>query len=425
MTLKVSFPNFGNSWVIFKALLESAPGVEVVLPPPVTRKTIELGAKYSPEFVCLPFKVNMGDFIQTYEQQGIKIFINAVDCGPCRLGFYHSIQQRILKDLGYDFEIVPIDQGDLLDFKWIKTFDYMFKKLGQKNQVHNAIHTFDAAVIFFRKAKLVEDMENLECYFRCRETKKGTTTNVMKEMMLELDRANTATQIKAFRKRMIERFKAIPHDEDFKPLKVILAGENHVVLEPACNLDLKRKIGDMGVEVHQSNSIYDWVLHKLHFNAHRRELARIARPYFKYDIGGEAQWVLGDYLMSKRKGFDGFVHIYPFTCMPEVTARSIMTAMDKPKTPVIFFSFDEHSGTEGMKTRLEAFTDLMEGRRDKGTKIMPEPEYANEPSILERIDTDSDDVWRQIFTGSGGILELAKVFDPSKVLSSIFPQNQK
>jgi len=37
-------------------------GVEVVLPDPTNREAIKIGVKYSPEFVCFPFKATLGDF---------------------------------------------------------------------------------------------------------------------------------------------------------------------------------------------------------------------------------------------------------------------------------------------------------------------------------------------------------------------------
>jgi len=53
--------------------------------------------------------------------------------------------------------------------------------------------------------------------------------------------------------------------------------------------------------------------------------------------------------------------------MPEVTARTIITNKLKKMydLPIIYFSFDEHSASEGMRTRLESFVDLMESRRKR------------------------------------------------------------
>jgi predicted nucleotide-binding protein (sugar kinase/HSP70/actin superfamily) len=123
----------------------------------------------------------------------------------------------------------------------------------------------------------------------------------------------------------------------------------------------------MGVLINQSLSVYDWIVHKFHLNYHRKWLEHLAKPHIPMDIGGEAIWVIGEYIEKAQAGFDGFVHSYPFTCMPEVTARSIITNHLKKKydLPIIYFSFDEQSGQEGFRTRLEAFVDLMTERRNK------------------------------------------------------------
>ena len=53
--MRVSFPYMGAT-IIYGKLLELL-GHEVIMPPRPTRKTIELGVKYGPEFACFPFKV--------------------------------------------------------------------------------------------------------------------------------------------------------------------------------------------------------------------------------------------------------------------------------------------------------------------------------------------------------------------------------
>lgn len=418
--IRVSIPNMGNSWVAFKTLIESVPDIEVQLPAPVSRRTVELGAKYSPEFVCLPFKINIGDFILTHEKYGIDTFVTALDCGPCRFGFYHAVQERILKDLGYDFRIIALDQADLLTFNWVKTFDEFHDIIGEKSPVQRFFNTSNAAIKFLRKAKLVEDMENLESYYRCREMNKGEAGRTIKKMMPKLDSADTIGEIRSFRSDMVKEFTSISHDDTLDPLKVTLTGEIHIVLEPFVNLDIRKKLGDMGIEVHQSLSLLDWVKHKFHINFHRRELARLAKPYLKMDIGGEAQWVLGEYVESTKKGFDGLIHIYPFTCMPEVTARSIITAMDEPKLPALFFSFDEHTGTEGMRTRLEAFMDLLDARKRKNLKIQAEDKYEEQETMIAPIINNVNDPMQAMLDGTNQIFEFVQKIDPVETISNFF-----
>ena len=84
----ISFPNMGSSWVAFKTLF-TALDLEVVLPDPTNREAVKIGVKYSPEFVCFPFKATIGDFVSSIKK-GADTLVMAIDCGPCRFGFYST-----------------------------------------------------------------------------------------------------------------------------------------------------------------------------------------------------------------------------------------------------------------------------------------------------------------------------------------------
>ena len=60
----ISFPHLGNYYIVFNYFLSRALKCKVIIPPKSTRKTIELGSKYSPDFVCVPFKYNLGNYIE-------------------------------------------------------------------------------------------------------------------------------------------------------------------------------------------------------------------------------------------------------------------------------------------------------------------------------------------------------------------------
>jgi len=383
--MKVSFPNMGHSWPAFKTLFDCF-DLEVILPDPTNREAVKFGVKHSPEFVCFPFKPTLGDLKNALDK-GADTLIMAIDCGPCRFGFYASVQERILRDLGYtDFKLVPLDQADLLEFHWLDTLFEL--KPGDKMKLYPK--AVKAVVFFLKKAKYVEDIQTAEGLFRAYEVNQGDTTRTVKKLLKELDETNDLPNLRKFRRVIKDTFNQIDVDNTRNPLKVGISGEIHVTLEPYVNLDIRRKLGEMGVEVHQSLSLYDWVVHKFHLNYHRKWFEHLAKPYMPMDIGGEACWVLGEYIDKANAGFDGFVHTYPFTCMPEVTARTIITNHLKPKLdlPAIFFSFDEQSGSEGFRTRLEAFVDLMHARRDK---------YGNEKKKTSESKGDSTGVYGNHF----------------------------
>ncbi|MFX1268497.1 MAG: acyl-CoA dehydratase activase-related protein [Promethearchaeota archaeon] len=357
----LSFPNMGPNWVAFKTLF-TALDIDVVLPDPTNREAVKIGVKYSPEFVCFPFKATIGDFKNALDK-GADILVMAIDCGPCRFGFYASVQERILRDMGYkNFVMIPLDQADLLEFKWVKTLQEV---TGRSDPF--IYSKFVKAVIFFvKKAKLLNDIQTAEGLYRAYERNQGNTTRVVKKLLVKLDETNTLKGLRNFKKVIKEDFTKIDVDKTRNPLKVAVSGEIHISLEPYVNLDIRRKLGEMQVEIHQNLSLWDWVVHKFHLNYHRKWLEHLAKPYVPMDIGGECVWVLGEYIDRARAGFDGFVHQYPFTCMPEVTARTIITNKLKKvyDLPIIYFSFDEQSGMEGFRTRLEAFVDLMYSRRE-------------------------------------------------------------
>jgi predicted nucleotide-binding protein (sugar kinase/HSP70/actin superfamily) len=358
----LSFPNMGPNWVAFKTLFEQLdPSINVVIPDPTNREAVKIGVKYSPEFVCFPFKSTLGDFVNAIKK-GADTLIMAIDCGPCRFGFYHAVQERLLHDMGYkNVKVIPLDQADLLEFHWVKTLQEVSGMSGLLSYPR-----FVKAVIFFmKKAKLLQDIQTAEGLFRAYERNQGDTTDVLNNVLNKLDQANTLKELRNFKNVIKEEFNKIDVDKTLTPLRVAIFGEIHVSMEPYVNVDIRRKFGEMGVEVHQNLSLWDWVSHKFHLNFHRKWLEHLSHPYVPMDIGGECQWVLGEYIDRAQTGFSGAVHVYPFTCMPEVTARTIITNKLKKiyDLPIIFFSFDEHSGTEGMRTRLEAFVDLMESRR--------------------------------------------------------------
>jgi len=64
-----------------------------------SKKTLDLGTKYSPETACLPLKLNVGNFLEAIEM-GAEIIIMIGGRGPCRLGYYAAVEQEILRDLG-------------------------------------------------------------------------------------------------------------------------------------------------------------------------------------------------------------------------------------------------------------------------------------------------------------------------------------
>ena len=64
--MRLGLPHVGNIYVPAKAMA-SRLGVDLVVPPPTSQRTLSLGVKYSPEGACLPFKLTLGNMIEALE----------------------------------------------------------------------------------------------------------------------------------------------------------------------------------------------------------------------------------------------------------------------------------------------------------------------------------------------------------------------
>jgi len=63
--MKVTFPHLGTMHIFCKAIAETA-GIDYIVPPKTSKRTLTLGVKNSNECICLPFKIILGNFIEPW-----------------------------------------------------------------------------------------------------------------------------------------------------------------------------------------------------------------------------------------------------------------------------------------------------------------------------------------------------------------------
>ena len=112
----VAFPQLGNYFNPFRKLIINTTHLKVIEMPKITKETINLGSKNSPDTVCVPFKYNLGNFIEALNMGATVLFQAG---GGCRYRYYAEVQETILKDLGYDFTMYQIMERDHLRFREI------------------------------------------------------------------------------------------------------------------------------------------------------------------------------------------------------------------------------------------------------------------------------------------------------------------
>lgn len=94
--MKIMTPHLGNTYLVTKAVFDTL-GIDYIIPEFNSKKSLEIGSMYSPDDMCLPFKLMMGNYIQGIEQGADTIIITG-SCGPCRYGEYCELQINTLKN---------------------------------------------------------------------------------------------------------------------------------------------------------------------------------------------------------------------------------------------------------------------------------------------------------------------------------------
>jgi len=355
--MRIGMPHMGNVYIPFKALFRRL-NVDFVLPPVSNRRTLSLGVRYSPEGLCLPFKLTLGNLIEAAEL-GADTLLMPSGYGICRLGYYASTQEQILHDMGYDnVEVVKVDFSEHKLSGLLK----IIKRLSNNAPWTRIIPAFR---IGLAKLKTLDKMERLVQKVRPVELVKGTANKLYAKAIKAIDEAEDSKTLKKIEKAYINQFNQVAKDPQAQPLIVGIVGEFYVLLEPFSSLDVESELGKLGVEVRRRLFLSDWTKFTLFLNSLGiNETARIhkaALPYLKRDIGGDGWESVGEKVLHAKE-YDGLIHLAPFTCMPEIVARNIMPST-KENIPVLTILCDEQITKTGMLTRLEAFVDLLERKR--------------------------------------------------------------
>lgn len=361
--MKVTMPNLGNLISIAGKSLLSNLGHEVILPPPNSKRTLDLGVRYAPEYCCLPLKIVLGNFIEALEK-GADTIIMAGGWGPCRFGYYAEIQRMILKSLGYKFEMISLEvpRGNL-----IRVLN-QFNRLRNKKSFSSSMRAFKLA---WAKVVAIEELEKEALKARPRENIKRGASKILKKGLSLIDNTNSIEEIERIKQEiLIDYNKIIEGNENKDLVKIKLVGELYVALEPFVNHNIEEKLGDLGVEVERGVSVQPWISSMLKFlkSSNKQEdiIEKAAKPYLSQSVGGEGQSTIGHIVLASEKGMDGAIQVIPFTCMPEIVAETISKKVSEDLNfPVLTLIFDEQTGEEGLITRIDAFVDLLKMKKIK------------------------------------------------------------
>lgn len=358
MNKVITFPHLGPYYVPINYLVTNLTKTKVIIPPPITKKTINLGSKYSPDYVCVPFKYNLGNFIEAIEQ-GANIILQAG--GGCRYGYYAELQEQILRDLDYDFEFINFIENNHVSIKKI----YKFSKM-----INPKLNIFKFAYHGLNTILMLIFMDKLSNYKRQRsgfENVKGSYKNAEKELIKELKdlNQNPFKLIKTYFTYK-QKYKNIKITKPKDCLKIGIVGELYSIMEPFSSSNIEEKLCSFGIEIHRFTTL-TYLLFQKKYNIKR--LLRKGKKYLKYHLGADATESVVYTLELAKKNYDGIVHIKSFGCTPELNAMTILEKISNEyDIPILYFSFDSQDSEVAIDTRIEAFYDMLVQKQNSISK---------------------------------------------------------
>lgn len=363
----IAWPRMGHIDVPMKALVEGL-GAKVIMPPANNKEALEIGVKNSIEGICLPYKLNLANYIMALEM-GANTLMMFQAPGSCRFGNYTKMAQKTLRKMGYKFDMIVFDMYQSKMKQTLQAFWHVTRCLNPWNY-------YRGFSMGFNKTFAVDTAEKLMFYCRPRELNKGDSEKMFNKWLKIINETNSVAECKKLKKRVIEDFKNVAIDKDKDVPVVYLLGEFFVLLDPFTNQDIEKTLGELGVEVRRQIWFSDWLEHVLQPSflykkeSHRERCVRYAKDYMKRPIGGECIETIGDAVYAAKHGVDGVIHIMPFSCMPEIVSQNILAKVSKNENiPVLTLVLDEQTGKTGYITRIEAFIDLVKRKRFKEKEL--------------------------------------------------------
>ena len=350
---RVAFFRYSYYDIAFKFFVEHVLDADVVALPKPTKRTIELGSRHSSDMVCAPFKHILGDYIEALEL-GADVLVQFA--GPCRLGYYGELQQSILRDLGYEFDMLNFA---MLTGKPLTEYISVCKKkvnpdLSVPHGVRNMLAVF----------KMIEHLDEVNDFYLANagfEAEPGSFERARETYFADMRAATNEREIAEAQRKGLDALRALPQHRPARPLRVGIVGEYFTAADPASNLDLERKFLDMGVELHRALNMTN---RNLRYN--EKNLRAGISEYVQYDMGPTSSMTIAAALKYAQEGFDGIVHLKSSGCTPEVDCMPVLQRISRDTgVPVLYLSYDSQTSDTGLDTRLEAFYDMIAMKKEK------------------------------------------------------------
>jgi len=360
----VGLPTMGNLGVIMSTVFSEL-GMETIIPP-ITNKTVEMGMEVAPEFICFPMVVTIGQMREALDE-GANAIAMVTGKGRCRLGWYAEIQEILLRKLGYQFDMVAIDTPFPVTKKgrnFLKAINYIRGDTSWPKASR-------AILRGYRRLVALDAAENELFYLRAVEKNRGEGEKLFNWFYRNIMQLESIKEIEDAYQQYLNKVTSIEKVSDEDIYKIRIIGEIYAVQEKFVNLDLLNRLGnfpDQRIWVERELNTSNWfrlkVLNDRKLRKRHDQVEEAAAPYLDELVGGHGQESVGLSVLAPHEGVDGIIHLFPFTCMPEIVAQNILTRVtEENNIPLLTVITNEQTGEAGIQTRLEAFLDIVKDRK--------------------------------------------------------------
>ena len=346
---KAALPRYGEYNCALKYIVEQGFEAQCILPPPLSKRTLDLGAVNSPDLVCTPFKTLLGSMIEALETGADTIIMVP---GACRLNYFAELQEQILRDLGYTFDFINLS----------------LYNTGKKRDILRALKALNprcsmvkAGKALYEATQMVEYLDDTTSlyYQNCGFDPSGTYPKIYRKFIADMYATRSLAEIRNAYRTASDAFADIPLKKPQDPIRIGIIGDYYTVMDPFSNLELEQKLADMGVEVHRLMNITNDMLR----NSEKNKQVKI-REFSEYSMGASSTADIWQAQNFAERGFDGLIQVKSACCMPETDIMPVLANLSQDyKIPVLYLTYDSQTSDVGLMTRLEAFYDMVEMRK--------------------------------------------------------------
>lgn len=347
---KLALPMMGNYQIPGIYLLKKILKCEVIKTPKITKKTLELGTKYSPETVCMPFKYTLGAFIEAINSGADTVVQFG---GGCRYGYYYELQENILKDL-YDVNYINLVSKGKTNIKEILK---KFKSINPKLSLINALYRF------LITKRMVFCMDKIEDYMRHNLAfeKEKEMQKIYNELLNKFENNKGYINLIYNYLKYFRKIKKVKLDKPENRIRIGIIGELFTVMEPFGNNDLEELLIKNKVDITRFTNVKYLLFEK---GKKIKKYLKYSKEFVKYRMGADASDNIARTKYLCENKYDAIIHIKSTFCTPEIGAMPIIEKIcNEYKVPILFFSFDSQDSKTGFYTRVEALLDMIEMRK--------------------------------------------------------------